>query len=364
MRLTTITNISVAYHFEGVSWPTAAKGAHVSHLCDAADRLLERVERKRQELGAQQRGRGVAGRFAADMAGLSSAQSAVHLARLNGVQSQLEELLGSLWGGRARHGGAGADAARTGTPRNLRAPALRDPGSGALTVAGRALLKSGGARADATAVGFRCTPTTPRRPISAGEVGILVRLLESATALLRGHFLAAVARSLSPAATHTVARLLDSLWLRGLASKRVAAIVGGVLAVLLAAPPAGSQAAVLWLWRMVLLWLLFVLGVLCRETGIVLPPSHAFTAQHTASTACAAERWVDVDRWSSWAHAELAHGGAYVRVEARLVVELAPFVGALAAEGVAADVMARAAADEPADARCAPAVGIARRMAF
>ncbi|KAJ1620032.1 hypothetical protein T492DRAFT_1080911 [Pavlovales sp. CCMP2436] len=115
---------------------------------------------------------------------------------------------------------------------------------------------------------------------------------------------------------------------------------------------------------MVLFWLLFVLGVLCRETGIVLPPLHAFTAQHTANTACAAERWVDVDRWASWAHAELAHGSAYARVEVRLVVELVPFVSVLAAEGVAADVMARAAADEPADARGAPAIGIARRMAF
>ncbi|KAJ1637475.1 hypothetical protein T492DRAFT_859881 [Pavlovales sp. CCMP2436] len=59
----------------------------------------------------------------------------------------------------------------------------------------------------------RALPATCVRPLCATRGA-------SATALLRGHFLAAVARSLSPAATHTVARLLDSLWLRGLASKR------------------------------------------------------------------------------------------------------------------------------------------------
>lgn len=83
-----------------------------------------------------------------------------------------------------------------------------------------------------------------------------------------------------------------------------------------------------------------------------------------------ARAWVDPHSWAQWARAELLRGSSAREVEGRLVDELAPLVGATAAETVAAQVLARACAEvdgavaqqQPRADRSTPQV--ARRMAF
>jgi hypothetical protein len=189
------------------------------------------------------------------------------LAQLEALQAQLGALLDSLSpggaaGARVRSAASarppGADAAAA-AARGLNRLGEREPHSGALTPAGRQLLARGGARADPASIAFRATPTTPRRPIARGELGLLVRGAEAASALLRGPALAWLSRSLAAPLAARAALLIDAVSLRGLASTRVVGACTVLCALASARAPAGSSASLRHGWRAVL--------VLCVATA-------------------------------------------------------------------------------------------------